>query len=534
MAAIEQVMPPSMALKRKRGEGRTAMNKRPRFPSPSFSSSSGSDNSDDDSDDAATPMTPVTPRSRSPSSNPKQRPLKYFCDYNDCGKGFSRPVRLAEHKRSHTNDRIFKCSHPPCEKDFLRESHLKAHVKNTHTNIRDHACDWEGCDKAFSTGTRLRRHRAAHEKPKKNEFHCTGFPPCNELFRKQGTLQRHVDFVHLQTRSLRCPHTDVATGRPCQSSFDKPISLRTHEAQYHGETRFSCTICHRDPLFASNFATYNELQAHIRLEHPPYCEFCGLVCSTNAQVRDHIDITHNDTTVDSRRKLPCTYEGCEKTFAKQFNLNVHVKTQHENQKRFKCGETDVSASAGLEHWDAANACGQPFTTKQSLAIHVRRHHLPDSKPKSARKKAKKAKSTVMDKLTGGSKRIACVVFGCGDRFLDQAAVEDHAMRAHGMTPAEVTEALAEKGARNGGKFWIGGSEDEDDEEPDYTGLGPEANAVEVGDFSGVGGGLPFSYGSASDRQNEAELACMLSSFVNNDGMEDKQQDVRIDPALREV
>lgn len=137
----------------------------------------------------------------------------------------------------------------------------------------------------------------------------------------------------------------------------------------------------------------------------------------------------------------------------------------------------------------------------------------------------------MDKLTGGSRRIACVVPACGDRFLDQAEVEEHAMNAHGMTPADVTEAFAEKGARNGGKFWIGGSEDEDEEEPDYTGFGSNANAVEVGGASSKG--LPLDYGTAEERQKEADLANMLSSFVNDD-LEDQQKEVMIDPALQRV
>lgn len=517
--------------KRKRGQVGKILTTQPRSASPSSSDYSASIAEDND-DGTDTPLTPITPRSPAASAS-KKRPLKHFCDFPGCTKAFARPVRLEEHKRSHTNDRIFKCPEEDCDKDFLRDSHLKIHIKNAHTEVRDYICDWEGCDKAYSTGTRLRRHREGHEKPKKTKFRCTGFPPCNEAFRRDGNLQKHINSVHLQLGPLRCPHVDAQTGFSCQSGFDKASSLKRHEAEYHGETRFSCELCSPDFNARPTFTTYNELQAHKTQAHPPRCEHCGVTFSTNAQVRSHIDICHNEAPVDNSKKLPCPYEGCGKTFSKKGNLNVHVKTMHENQKPFTCGLIDVTASAGLEDWNGGNACGQSFTTKQSLAIHVRRHHLPDSKPKNVRKKEKKkAKVTALDKLTGNSRRISCIIPNCLFRFDHVCDLEEHAASHHGLDKDLIDAELAERSALNGGKFWIGGSDDdheEEEDEDDFTGLGREA--TEIGGALGRALQNPRTQvEQCNDLEQDMQMAQMLSGFVNIKQEEAETAD-RIDPAL---
>ena len=98
-----------------------------------------------------TPTTPLTaPLQRHPSDANKN----HQCPYQDCSKSFNRPAKLAQHVRSHTNERPFVCPHAPCTKNFLRQWHLTHHIKSAHKAERNHVCDRENCAKSFLKATR--------------------------------------------------------------------------------------------------------------------------------------------------------------------------------------------------------------------------------------------------------------------------------------------------------------------------------------------------------------------------------------------
>lgn len=495
------------------------------------SSSSDEDSYKDHNSKPETPATPATPRS--PSVSKSSRPLKYLCDFEGCGKAFSRPVRLQEHIRSHTNERIFKCPHAPCTKDFLRDTHLKHHIKTVHTKERDYVCDWKDCDKTFTTGQRLRKHREAHEK--KETFRCKDYPPCVETFRKHKTLQRHIETTHLGLGSFRCTHHDEETGQDCTANFDRLSMLRIHEAEMHGELRYWCTLCPTEDGVKVGFGTYKDLQVHVRVAHPPYCTQCGLVCSSNQEVRRHMENQHSEASLDERRTFKCTYEGCQSSFTKVANLNTHIRSKHSTDKRFKCGVNDVSNRAGLEHWDKRNHCDLSFTSKQSLENHIRRHHLLESLSKDETKKKARApripKPSTASMLTGAgmqldnSSYMSCIVSTCTFRFKRRSDVENHARIAHSMQDDEITEVILEKEALSGGKFWIGGQDEDEDgedgQEPDdFTGLG--RIAVEIG------GSQPSSLQELTDVGMVSGDPLRTSGETKQEPVEDQEM---IDPTL---
>ena len=49
----------------------------------------------------------------------------------------------------------YKCPH--CEKMFVREEHLKRHIR-IHTDEPIHKCEVEGCNKAYTRKERLNKH----------------------------------------------------------------------------------------------------------------------------------------------------------------------------------------------------------------------------------------------------------------------------------------------------------------------------------------------------------------------------------------
>lgn len=399
-------------------------------------------------------MTPFSPASSKYPSDLKT----YSCSYEGCSKAFNRPARLAEHVRSHKNERIFNCTYDDCDKTFLRASHLNHHVKSAHTLIRDYVCEREGCGKTFVTGSRLRRHLAAHEG--RDKYRCTSYQPCNETFRKHSTLQKHIMMVHLHQKPFPCPNLDPATEQPCTQAFDTAGHLRAHERRMHGGSRFTCTECAAknqggDGTDSGNatvsFLTYTLLQNHMRSAHPPTCPNCSTTCSSARELRRHLEIAHGDISLEERKVHPCDFPGCGRSFTKKGNLNVHVRTVHEGQKRFVCGETDLSTSKKIEGWSGNGACGKRYGSKLALEEHVRTAHL-GFKNSKAEKRAQGGQTTAKSAaplpsnlalLTGegyaeeSGRHIPCLLEGCPHYFRRDYDLWLHMSATHGLESNDI-------------------------------------------------------------------------------------------------
>lgn len=113
---------------------------------------------------------------------PPNRRSRYACTWEGCTKTYTRPVRLAEHMRSHTGERPFVCTQTGCLASYLRETHLAAHLR-THKNEGDKplGCEEEGCGKRFWTNQHLKRHiKLVHENGKGS------YPVCSPAYRDNG------------------------------------------------------------------------------------------------------------------------------------------------------------------------------------------------------------------------------------------------------------------------------------------------------------------------------------------------------------
>ncbi|KAL8870724.1 MAG: hypothetical protein Q9174_003294 [Haloplaca sp. 1 TL-2023] len=406
-----------------------------------------------DNNQVDTPLTPISPKTfpRFPSE------LKtHLCTYPGCAKAFNRPAKLAEHKLSHTNSRPFICPHRPCNKDFVRQSHLSHHVKSAHSNVRDYVCEWEGCTKSFLTATRLKRHHAAHQGREK--FRCSVLG-CGQTFRKHATLQKHRIVAHDGGKPFSCELQDD-NGNECGQGFDTAGRLHSHQGRVHGGKRFWCSICvdkttEQETAFdetlaadEAGFATYAKMQEHIKIRHPPECSQCGIVCCSQRELKSHLEVAHGALDVDERKTHLCPEPDCGRAFTKKWNLNVHIQSAH-NAKKYVCGEVPLEALNRIEGWDGANACGRGLSTKGSLESHIRTAHIGQGQKRRA-KKSKTIPDTsehTLLRLTGAGyeeesgRNISCPLLNCDFRFCRGYDLQVHLTSRHGR-PEEVAKALS--------------------------------------------------------------------------------------------
>jgi len=390
------------------------------------------------------------------------------CTFAGCPKTFNRPARLSAHLRSHTNDRAFRCPYEGCGKSYLEEKHLTQHVKGSHTHEKKYTCDEPGCGKSFVTATRLRRHAAVHEGAER--FRCRGYDGCNQSFRKHQTLQRHIRTVHLDMSAYVCAQ------KGCSSGFDTAAALRRHVEREHGELKFWCDECGKadgdddGEVQRVGFTTLLLLQTHMRREHVG-CMFCDIKCGSQADLERHIDMYHSGTTVEDRKTVTCTWEGCEKTFTRVSNLNTHVKTAHEGV-RFVCGQVDTFGVEDISDWNwMEEGCGQSFVSKLKLEEHVRFVHLGRQRPPKLYTIATKS-PTELEEMTVlvPNRTITCTVAGCSARFIRHADLNKHLQTTHIDTLAAIgpiDPQLQQQSGSDADQFWLIAGEPEASRQPSF-------------------------------------------------------------------
>ena len=129
-----------------------------------------------------------------------------------------------------------------------------------------------------------------------------------------------------------------------------------------------------------------------------------------------------------------------------------------------------------------------FSSLHELLAHKRQFHVTAPKPRgrqsigvtkpklakprrranqhTARVEAENSVSAA-DLLTGTPtpvSEIPCLMMTCVEVFLDEDTLASHCYNSHGMAEVEIAEGLRERGASDGGVFWVATEYDELDEE----------------------------------------------------------------------
>ncbi|OLL21984.1 Transcription factor IIIA [Neolecta irregularis DAH-3] len=343
-------------------------------------------------------------------SQGKPREKSYFCQYEGCGKAYTRPCRLEEHQRSHTGQRPFVCDWENCDKAFLRAAHLKAHVRS-HTQERPYPCRINDCTEAFRTNQHLKRHQGLHFETR--PFRCLEYPPCAEAFRKQDQLRNHISNSHTHVKPYHCTSTD------CNKSFSTKWKLNNHMVAAHPVVpRYLCL--HDNCTLTDGFHSQHELQDHILDSHPPKCIECGKLFASYRRLAKHFPV--HESFLDDRRIHKCPMINCPKSFTRPHALKTHIQAVHEKAKPFTCPFEN---------------CSRAFGYKKLLDNHIQRSHTIHSVPTQPQSDKNRGTMTldIVGQLTGVGyeslgKKIQCLYKSCPWRFSRQYDLTRHIDSVH--------------------------------------------------------------------------------------------------------
>lgn len=245
----------------------------------------------------------------STTSTSSSRAKKYFCDYDGCNKGFTRPSLLTQHQQTlHQGIRPFECDQ--CNKTFTRKTHLERHLIS-HLNDKDKPFHCSICGKGCSTVQQLKRHEITHTK----SFHCP-YEGCLESFYKHPQLRSHILSFHLN--KLKC---DI-----CNKHFQRPYRLRQHMEKYHNPNNLNPYACNFSSC-SQSFKTWTLLQSHIKNDHPKLsCRVCHKYLVGEDGLKMHMKI-HDDSII-MKKNWNCSI--CQFEFTKKADLLLHYKESHKD------------------------------------------------------------------------------------------------------------------------------------------------------------------------------------------------------------
>ncbi|XP_029804783.1 Krueppel-like factor 17 [Suricata suricatta] len=103
----------------------------------------------------------VEQNSRAQEQSPRRSTVSrsYSCQYENCGKAYTKRSHLVSHQRKHTGERPYKCMWEGCMWSFFRSDELGRHMR-IHTRYRPYRCDQ--CGRQFMRSDHLRQHRRTH------------------------------------------------------------------------------------------------------------------------------------------------------------------------------------------------------------------------------------------------------------------------------------------------------------------------------------------------------------------------------------
>lgn len=202
---------------------------------------------------------------------------KFLCSWHGCTSSFSVRVRLKDHVRSHTQEKIVGC--PNCGGIFASNTKFFDHcTRQMPLEAQQYQCSH--CSRRYATERLLRDHVRHHI----NHFKCS---ECDMTVPNKSALAAHVRYRHRKDK----PHKCIECGRGFKNLTDMTRHLSVHSA----EPAYSCPFL--NCTFKSrSVSTQNR---HIRLVHNGLqkkhyaCHACDSKFSLADSLTKHLIKIHN-------------------------------------------------------------------------------------------------------------------------------------------------------------------------------------------------------------------------------------------------
>ncbi|CAM6125277.1 unnamed protein product [Calypogeia fissa] len=273
----------------------------------------------------------------------KEGKKEYVC--KKCGISVKKPALLIQHMRSHSDQKPFVCPERDCGCAYKRKDHLNRHMKK-HQGVL-YFCPQPGCDEKFTVNSNLQRHLKHHDERKHS---------------KSVGEKIHV-----------CSWPD------CGMAFKYPSLLQTHKGRVHEKLEYAELICIY-PGCGDQFSSEKALVEHAETCHPYLlCEVCGETIPRKSFLR-HAR-THGARVPC---EVVCPHDGCGKTYTRESNLRVHVRSVHLNLKPFTCSHEGCNKT--YAHKSALDGHGQSGVHSLPTTDFGDRDELLLSRPRGGRKK----------------------------------------------------------------------------------------------------------------------------------------------------
>ncbi|EAT46893.1 AAEL001924-PA, partial [Aedes aegypti] len=289
--------------------------------------------------------------------------FRFKCDF--CDKRCNTNSDLQVHRRTHTNERPYKCSYEGCGKDYKTNGAIIKHIRSVHTMERPYKCSYENCDRSFVCSQQLKSHGFTHTKEK--PFPCAY---CELRFnqnylRRAHCRKRHpgqpdeaclcvgiFEFPNPNRPNIRCSKLEYKYKcDDCSAKFRLKTSLKGHWRKNHSGEKFICEHC------GACFKSRAEMMMHDRYLHakitPFACDFCDKRCHTKNDLKIHRRSHTNE------KPYKCWHEGCDKAYKTRSAVTKHFRI-HTGEKPYKC---------------SYEGCDKSYACSQLLKVHRRKHTL---------------------------------------------------------------------------------------------------------------------------------------------------------------